>query len=455
MAAKRIRKVDVATVRLWERDIGAVAWNNDRRVGEFEYNSEFLRLGLDIAPLMMPLRRGIFSFPHLNRETFLGLPGFLADALPDRFGNRIIDAWLARQGRSSKNFTPVERLCYMGARGMGALEFRPAIGPQERKSIPIEISELAQLAAEILRHRTSWTVNLKGSKAEALHTIIRVGTSAGGNRAKAVIAWNPATEEVRSGQVSAPPGFEPWILKFDGVNDRALGDPQGFGRMEYAYHRMAIMAGIEMTDCRLLEEDGRAHFMTRRFDRRDGAKIHMQSLCAIGHYDFNAAGEFGYEQAFLVIQRLNLGHPAMQELFRRMVFNVLSRNQDDHTRNIAFLMDRNGQWSLAPAFDVVWAYNPTGIWTDRHQMSINGKRDDLTRNDLLTVAGQFSIKGAQEIIEQVGDVVSRWPQFAAEADVPSDFRESIRKTHRLHLLKHGPSLTNKGKLGGPRIEKDG
>jgi serine/threonine-protein kinase HipA len=383
---------------------------------------------------MMPLGSGIFDFPALNRETFHGLPGLLADSLPDRYGNRLIDVWLERQGRAPGDFTPVERLCYMSTRGMGALEFKPALGPAMGKSVPIEVAELTQLAADILRHRTDWAVHLKGAKAEALTEIIRVGTSAGGNRAKAVIAWNPQTHEVRSGQALAPPGFEPWILKFDGVNDATLGDPKGFGRIEYAYHKMAVAAGIEMTECRLLEESGPAHFMTRRFDRDShGGKIHMQSLCALGHYDFNAAGEHGYEQVFSVIQRLNLGHAAMREMYRRMVFNVVARNQDDHTRNIAFLMDQSDEWRLSPAFDVIWSYNPSGTWTNRHQMSINGKRDDFTRPDLLTIAQQHGLKDADDIIDQVTAAVTDWPRFAREAGVMSDQQRTISQTHRLAL----------------------
>jgi serine/threonine-protein kinase HipA len=432
--AARIRKVTVATVRLWGKDVGAVAWDEPRGFGNFEYDPAFLRQGRNVAPLMLPLRAGIFSFPSLNRDTFHGLPGLLADSLPDRYGNRLIDLWLARQGRAPGDFTPVERLCYMGTRGMGALEFKPAIGPPAGKSVPIEVAELTELAAQILRHRADWAVNLKGTKAEALTEIIRVGTSAGGNRAKAVIAWNPQTQEVRSGQVAAPPGFEPWILKFDGVNDVTLGDPKGFGRIEHAYHGMAVAAGIEMNDCRLLEESGRAHFMTRRFDRDvHGGKIHMQSLCAMGHYDFNAAGEHGYEQAFSVIQRLNLGHETMREMYRRMVFNVVARNQDDHTRNIAFLMDQAGQWRLAPAFDLIWSYNPAGSWTNRHQMSINGKRDDFTRADLLAVAQPYRLKDADDLIDQVAAAVADWPRFAKEAGVRNDQQRIIAKTHRLAL----------------------
>jgi len=430
MAAAAPRRVEVATVRIWGADVGAVAWNQDRGVAEFEYDPAWVRGGLELAPLTLPLRPGIFSFPQLNRDTFNGLPGLLADSLPDRFGNRIIDVWLARQGRSRRDFTPIERLCYVGTRGMGALEFRPAIGPRALKAVPIEVTELTDLASDILRHRTSWAASLTGERAEAINTIIRVGTSAGGNRAKAVIAWNPKTGAVLSGQVPAPEGFEPWILKFDGVADAALGDPQGFGRVEYAYHRMARAAGIEMADCRLLEEGGRAHFMTRRFDRRGNEKVHMQSLCAIDHMDWNAAGEYGYEQAFLVIQRLKLGFPAAREMYRRMVFNVLARNQDDHTRNIAFLMDRDGAWQLSPAFDVVWAYNPAGTWTNRHQMSVNGKRDDFTRADLLQAAKSAGIKDAPALIEQAEAAVAKWPSFSGECGVPRELAAQIGRTHR-------------------------
>lgn len=434
--AARIRKVTVATIRLWGRDVGAVAWDEQRGVGNFEYEPAFVKRGLQIAPLMLPLGPGIFSFPTLNRDTFHGLPGLLADSLPDRFGNRLIDLWLTRQGRAPGDFTPVERLCYMSTRGMGALEFKPALGPTPGKSVLIEVAELTQLAADILSHQANWAVNFKGAKADALNAIIRVGTSAGGNRAKAVIAWNPQTHEVRSGQVQSPPGFEPWILKFDGINDKALGDPKGFGRIEYAYHKMAVAAGIEMSDCRLLEESGRAHFMTRRFDRdAQGGKIHMQSLCALGHYDFNAAGEYGYEQAFAAVRRSNLGHDAMREMFRRMAFNVVARNQDDHTRNIAFLMSDNGQWRLSPAFDLTWSFNPSGSWTNRHQMSINGKRDDFTRADLTAVAKQFGIKDEATIIEQIVATVSNWKKFAKEAGVAIEQRDDISKTHRLTLAK--------------------
>lgn len=430
----RTQRVDVAMVRLWGRAVGAVAWNADRGVAEFEYEPGFIRQGLEIAPITLPLRSGISSFPSLNSATFHGLPGLLADSLPDRFGNRIINAWLARQGRSADSFTPVERLCYMGVRGMGALEFKPAIGPKNVKAQPVEVAELIQLVNEIFQKRTGWVVNLKGRRVETLKRIIQVGSSAGGNRPKAVIAWNPETQEVRSGQIAAPPGFESWLLKFDGVTDRTLQDPGGFGRVEYAYHKMARTAGITMEPCRLLEEGGRAHFLTRRFDRDfNGNKIHMQSLCAMAHYDFNEAGAYGYEQALGVIQRLNLGHPSLQEMFRRMVFNVIARNQDDHTRNIAFLMDSTGSWRLAPAYDVVWAYNPGGTWTNRHQLTINGKRDRFVRADLLAVSMAYGIKDAAAILDQVLEAVSGWRKMAKSCGVSPDLIKAIATSHRLRL----------------------
>lgn len=430
----RIRQVTVATVKLWGRDVGAVAWDAERSLGRFEYDPGFLRSTLDIAPLTMPLRPGVFAFPELGPATYRGLPGLLSDSLPDRFGNAVIDLWLERQGRDAADFSPLERLCYIGTRGMGALEFAPALVPRADRAVPVEVAGLAELAAAILHDRAGLVADVQTDRTGAVDLIFRVGTSAGGARAKAVIAWNPTTGEIRSGQVPAPSGFEPWLLKFDGVSDEALGDPQGYGRVEFAYHRMATTAGVVMSSCRLLEESGRAHFMTRRFDRDEtGEKLHMQSLCALAHYDFNAPGAHGYEQVFAVIRRLNLGQGALQQQYRRMVFNVLARNQDDHTRNIAFLMDRSGRWRLAPAFDVVWAYNPAGRWTDRHQLSLGGKRDGFTRGDLVGVAERMGIDDATAIIDEVHAAVERWGEFAAEASVPEVLAQRIAGSLRLEI----------------------
>ena len=431
--AKGIKKVTAAKVLLCGKEIVAVAWDDNRRYSTFEYTSSFLKDGFDISPITIPRQPGIFSYPELDRNTFYGLPGMLADSIPDKFGNTLIDAWLARQGRAKEDFSPVERLCYIASRGMGALEFKPALRSKEKLAAPIEIEEIIRLAQYVIDNRTEMLVNLK-DKDKALEMIIRVGTSAGGARAKALIAWNRKTNEIRSGQVPPQKGFEPWIMKFDGVNDQALGMSQGYGRIEYAYHLMAKHAGIKMSECHLFEENERAHFMTKRFDRDlNGGKIHMQSLCAIAHYDFNMAGAYGYEQAFSVIQKLNLGYNALEEFYRRMVFNIVARNQDDHTKNIAFLMDEHGIWRLSPAFDVIWAYNSSGFWTSQHQMTINNKRDNFTRADLLAPAKQFGIKNAKIIIADVIDSVSKWPKLAKKNGVPSFMIDRIGKTHRLDL----------------------
>ena len=390
----------------------------------------------------MPLADRIYSFPDLSPRTFRGLPGLLVDSLPDRFGNNLINAWLARQGRPADSLDAVERLCYTGRRGMGALEFVPAQGPTDEGSGAIQLSELVALASDILSHQQSWATALQTpDREEALQTILRVGTSAGGARAKALIAWNPSTEEVRSGQLDAPPGFSHWLLKFDGVSgnkDKELEDPQGYGLIEYAYSQMAQVAGISMTECRLLAENHRRHFMTRRFDRDDtGKKLHMQSLGALAHFDYNEPGGYSYEQAFLVMRQLDLSMQEVEQQFRRMVFNLAARNQDDHVKNIAFLMDRTGQWALSPAFDVTWSFNPSGAWTASHQMSVNGKRDQFTRSDLLAAGRSAQLKRgrAEAIAEEVLTAVRDWPRFAAEAGVPEGSVRDIQASHRLNLLE--------------------
>lgn len=419
-------------VNLWGSTIAAVSLEDEAATATFEYDPAFIKSGIEVAPLTMPLSNRLYAFPSLQQVTFYGLPGLLADSLPDRFGNALIDAWLARSGRSPESFNAVERLCYTGSRGMGALEYEPAVRFDARGTSPLEVGKLVELASEILTHRH----NLRGwlheeGKETALRDILRVGTSAGGARAKAVIAWNPKTNEVRSGQVKAGSGFEYWLMKFDGVSnnkDKELDDPKGYGAIEYAYYRMAVDAGITMSPCRLFEENGRRHFMTKRFDRLDGGdKLHMQSLCGMAHYDFNQAGAYSYEQALQVIRRLKLPMAAIEEQFRRMVFNIIARNQDDHVKNIAFLMDRLGNWSLAPAFDMTYSYQPGGKWTSSHQMTMNGKRSGFTLEDFKACATTASMKRgrAETIINEVRAVVARWPDYADESRVTPEQRDKI------------------------------
>lgn len=428
----------VAEVRLWGRTIGAVSLGDEDQVAAFEYDPAFARSGIEIAPLTMPLSNRVYTFPELSRKTFYGLPGLLADSLPDKFGHLLIDAWLATQGRSPESFDVIERLCYTGERGMGALEFAPATGPKARQAGQIQIDQLVELASQVLAHRNDLRVSFTDEgREQALSDILRVGTSAGGARAKAVIAWNPVTNEVRSGQIPAGEGFEYWLLKFDGVTgnrDKELEDPQGYGVIEYAYARMARACGIDIEECRLFEENGRRHFMTRRFDRfPGGGKRHMQSLCALAHYDFNVAGAYGYEQALLVIRQLGLPMDTIEEQFRRMAFNVIARNQDDHVKNIAFLMDKTGQWSLSPAFDITYSYNPSGAWTASHQMTLNGKRDGFTMEDFKSCAKAAAMKRgrAEAIVTEVRETVSRWKDYAEEARVPAAARDQIQRTLRL------------------------
>lgn len=428
----------VAEVRLWGRTIGAVSLGNDDEVAAFEYDPDFARSGIEIAPLMMPLSNRVHTFPELSRKTFYGLPGLLADSLPDKFGHVLIDAWLATQGRQPDSFNVVERLCYTGERGMGALEFAPATGPKARPASRIQIDKLVELASEVLTHRNDLRASFADENREqALTDILRVGTSAGGARAKAVIAWSPSTNEVRSGQIPAGAGFEYWLLKFDGVQgnrDKELEDPRGYGVIEYAYYKMAGDCGIDISECRLFEENGRRHFMTRRFDRlAGGEKLHMQSLCALAHYDFNMAGAYAYEQALLVIRQLGLPMSAIEEQFRRMAFNIIARNQDDHVKNIAFLMDKSGKWSLSPAFDVTYSFNPAGAWTASHQMTLNGKRDDFTMDDFKACAKAASMKRgrAEAIVNEVRETVSRWKAYAEAAGIPVSVRDRIQRTFRL------------------------
>ncbi|MDX2350371.1 MAG: type II toxin-antitoxin system HipA family toxin [Porticoccus sp.] len=411
-------EVDTAWVHLYGKTVGAVVWDNDRGRALFEYDAEFCSGELNPSPVVMKTALSkVYQF-GLNRETFWGLPGLLADALPDKFGNAIIDQWLSAQGRSLSSFTPIDRLCYVGSRGMGALEFTPTTREKAlSQSVEVEVAALVELAQEIMSARGEFNADLGRTEDEAkkgLSDILRVGTSAGGARPKAIIAMNKEGA-IRSGQVAAPKGFSHWLIKFDGVNDIELGKPQNYGQIEYAYHLMAKDFGINMTECRLLEENGRAHFMTKRFDRKGNDKVHMQTLCGIAHYDFNMPGAYSYEQTLSVMRVLELPASDMDQLIRRMIFNVVFRNLDDHTKNISFLMDEAGAWSLSPAYDVTYAHNPAGRWTDRHQMSINGKRDGFTRSDIEGVGKLTRVKNTKVLVDKALSIAANWPKYAKSA----------------------------------------
>lgn len=425
--------VDIARVNLYGQPVGTFRWDNNRQLAHFEYADSFIGKGLEPSPILMPVRHGrIYSFSGIGRETFKGLPGMLADSLPDTYGRALFDRWLALTGRSSGN--AVETLCFLGKRCMGALEFEPAMDAPYSPDVRIELDSLVEVASEALSEKEEFGANLEEDKKAAIAEIVRLGTSAGGQRAKAIIAYNPSTGEVRSGQIEAPEGFDYYLIKLDGVTAEAgFRETQNFGRLEYSFYRLVKECGIEMSDCSLIEENGRAHFLTKRFDRKNGEKIHMQTLCGIAHYDYRNPRSYSYEQAFNVMRALRLPYSQAQEMFRRMVFNVVIRNQDDHTKNISFLMDRQGKWALSPAYDMGFAYNPKGGWTAQHQMSINGKFDGITRQDLMEFAKRNNIKEATEIIDRIAEVSSRWPLLARECEVPQPMIDAIMPNLQLSI----------------------
>jgi serine/threonine-protein kinase HipA len=425
--------ITTAFINIWKHRAGAIAWDDSTGLGSFEFEPSFFKNNLDISPLKMPVSipaGKIFSFPELRTSnSFRGLPGLLADLLPDRYGNALINAWLARHGRPLNSMNPVETLCFIGKRGMGAMEIEPAFPKGSDKAGKVEIDELVRIADDILSGRKEFSASLPEDEEKAMSDILKMGTSPAGARAKVLIAFNQATGEVRSGQADAPKGFSQWLLKFDGVTDAQFGTSSGYGRVEMAYYLMARDAGIEMTECRLLEENSRAHFMTQRFDREPGnKKIHMQSFFAMQHFDFNDINSFAYEQLFETMRALGLPYPQAEQLFRRMVLNVLARNCDDHTKNFAFLMTDDGKWRLSPAFDVCHSYRPGSIWVSRQSLSVNGKRQSITRDDFLSVAKQMNIKKAPAIVSDINRIVSKWHEYAEQTKVSPELRESIYKT---------------------------
>lgn len=425
--------VDIARVNLYGETIGSVRWDKNQNIALFEYSDNFIGKGIEPSPILMPVRRGrVYSFGEAGRETFKGLPGMLADSLPDTYGRALFDRWLALTGRQSGN--SVETLCFLGKRCMGALEFEPAMDAPYKNNVNIELDSLVKVASEALAEKEEFGANLEEDKKAAIAEIMRLGTSAGGQRAKAIIAYNSKTGEVRSGQIEAPAGFEYYLIKLDGVSANAeFRETQNFGRLEYSFSRLVKECGIEMSDCSLIEENGRAHFLTKRFDRINGEKVHMQTLCGIAHYDYRLLHSYSYEQAFNIMRALRLPYSQAQEMFRRMVFNVIVRNQDDHTKNISFLMDKKGKWRLSPAYDMGFAFNPKGGWTTQHQMSINGKFDDITRHDLLEFAKRNNIKDAAEIIDAVAETSANWPRIAKECGVPQLMIDAILPEMKLSL----------------------
>jgi serine/threonine-protein kinase HipA len=421
---KNVARIEVF---IWEHKVGAIALDPKNGYYVFAYYPQFSKLGIELAPLQMPVTTfSPYVFAFLPELTFKRLPALLADCLPDDFGNNLIDAWMAKQGVLKDNITALDRLAYMGKRGMGALEFKPDRTHAKHSVTAIKLSNLVETARKAI-HADISDEHLAEA---ALNQLIRVGTSAGGARAKATLAWNPETDEIRAGQFKVDPGFEHWLLKFDGLGpDLALGSSMDYGRIEYAYYMMATHAGIRMSPCRLMQEGNRAHFMTKRFDRDGNKKIHMQTLCAMSHLDYKQLAAHDYSQLFQTIDRLGLDYSSKEEAFRRMVFNVLAANCDDHTKNISFLLKEWGTWELAPAYDVTHAFNPTGEWTHQHLMSVNGKFKNISREDVMNVADRFAIGTAGKVIKQVAEAIGGWPEIAREAGIDSSEIRRISDDH--------------------------
>ncbi|MDT0540120.1 type II toxin-antitoxin system HipA family toxin [Croceitalea sp. P059] len=425
--------VDVAEVKVWGVSVGAIRWEQSQQLGYFEYDRTFIEKGWDLSPIKMPIVQGsrIYSFPELRKgradieDTFKGLPGLLSDALPDRYGNRLIDTWLVKQGRSEDSMNPVEKLCFIGARGMGALEFYPSQIKAGQNSFSLELDSLVQVAKKMLNERKTFLTNLDKDEEKAMLEILKIGTSAGGARPKAVIGYNPRTKEVRSGQGDLPKGFEHWLLKLDGVSGEQFGESSGWGRVEYAYYLMAKDAGIQINECQLLVENNRAHFMTKRFDRNNNEKHHIQSLCGIQHYDFNDMYGYSYEQVFQTMRLLRLSYPEAEEMFRRMVFNVLATNYDDHTKNFSFLLKKGEAWQLAPAYDLCFSFDPSNHWVNKQTLSVNGKRLKITKEDLMTIAKDNNIKRGSKIIDEVNNIIKSWTTYAKKAVLRNDLTDRI------------------------------
>lgn len=433
--------VDYAYIRIWDTLVGVVVWNKQRNLADFQYDKKFLAKNWDLSPLKMPISNGerIYNFPELlpskedTEDTFKGLPGMLADALPDKYGNLLIEKWLVQNGRAPDSMNPIEKLCFIGKRGMGALEFEPAQMKSNKNTFSIEVKRLVDVARKMLSNRESFETDLNAGELQAMKDILKVGTSAGGARPKALIAFNQKTNEVRSGQSKAPKGFSHWLLKLDGVSGVQFGESHGWGRVEYAYYLMAKDCKIEIMQSQLLEENNRAHFMTKRFDREGNqTKHHIQTLCGIQHFDYNNLFGYSYEQIFQTMRLLRLPYPDAEQMFRRMVFNVLATNCDDHTKNFSFMLKKDAKWELAPAYDLCYSYDPANIWVKQQTLSINGKHKNIGKSDLMTIAKTNNIKKGKKIIDEINEVVKKWGDFASKAGVRAELQKDIQ--NNLHIL---------------------
>jgi len=436
--------MEVITITYQDDVVGAVSFDTEKGLGSFEYDPGFIKKGIELSPIKMPLSNRIYSFPELDFNTFKGLPGLIADSLPDDFGNAVLNAWVAGQGRSPSDITPLQRLQYTGKRGMGALEYAPATKLRSlNASQQVEIQSLVSIAQEILDLRGNFEVELKQSgqdDREAMMSLLSVGMSAGGARPKAVLAFNEDFTQVRSGQAKVPSGFTHYLMKFDGVsehnkNQETFGDPLGYGAMEFVYHLMANKCGVDMMPCRLLHEGNRRHFITQRFDRIKNTKVHVQTLNGLAHVDYKKPGAFSYEELFGIARQLKLSAVEAEQLFKRMTFNIIARNHDDHSKNFAFMLKKD-KWSLAPAYDLAYSYKPGSKWVNSHWMSLNGKRDKFTRSDFYSLeklSPIFNKKKIDDIIDATIEHISTWRQLAEEWDVPKTLIDEIQENLRLDI----------------------
>ncbi|ELC9573175.1 type II toxin-antitoxin system HipA family toxin [Vibrio vulnificus] len=441
--------MEVITITYQDDLVGAVSFDTEKGLGSFEYDPSFVKKGVELSPIKMPLSNRIYRFPELDFNTFKGLPGLIADSLPDDFGNAVLNAWVASQGRSPSDITPLQRLQYTGKRGMGALEYAPATKLRSlNASQQVEIQSLVSIAQEILDSRGNFEVELKQNgqdDREAMMSLLSVGMSAGGARPKAVLAFNEDFTQVRSGQTNVPSGFTHYLMKFDGVsehnkNQETFGDPLGYGAMEFVYHLMANKCGVDMMPCRLLHEGNRRHFITQRFDRIKNSKVHVQTLNGLAHIDYKKPGSFSYAELFGIARQLKLSAVDAEQLFKRMTFNIIARNHDDHSKNFAFMLTQDrlkkDKWSLAPAYDLAYSYKPGSKWVNSHWMSLNGKRDNFTRSDFYSLerlSPIFNKRKIDDIIDTTIEHVSTWRQLAEEWDVPKTLIDEIQENLRLDI----------------------